>query len=280
MLLEARNKKIKPGLDDKILTGWNAITIQGLTDAYRAFGDVHFLELAEKAMAFIEANLMDNHKLFRSFNVERSAVIGFLDDYAFLIQAYISLYQVTFNERYIQEASRWCTLSINQFLDSDEGFFFYNSSLAEPLIARKKEIFDNVIPSSNSVMARNLYQLSIVLDKPEWQELSHNMISRLTHLIQSEPVYMCHWALLASEIANGLTEVAIVGKNCDALRMELQKNYLPFTFVTGAKDKSTMPLLNDKLVVNQTMLFVCKNKTCKQPVHSVDEALLQITMNR
>jgi hypothetical protein len=280
LLLEARNKKIKPGLDDKILTGWNAITIQGLTDAYRAFGDTHFLELAEKAIACIEANLIVNDKLFRSFNIERSAVTGFLDDYAFLIQAYISLYQVTFNERYIREASRWCTLSITQFLDSEEGFFYYNSSLAESLIARKKEIFDNVIPSSNSVMARNLYQLSIVLDKPEWQELSLNMISRLTHLIQSEPVYMCHWALLASEVANGLTEVAIVGKNSDALRMELQKKYLPFTFVTGTHDKSTMPLLSDKEVGNQTMLFVCKNKTCKLPVHTVNEALQQMTVNQ
>jgi uncharacterized protein len=276
-MLAARNRRIKPGLDDKILTGWNAMTIQGLTDAYKAFGDVKFLSMAEKAMMFLERNLMYENKIYRSFKGARSTTMGFLDDYAFVIQSYLSLYQVTFTERYIEQAKRWCEIVLKHFFDAGEGYFHFNSNEAEQLIARKKEIFDNVIPSSNAVMARNLFQLGKFFDKPEWQALATTMVQRLVKLIQSEPVYMCHWALLLSEMTQSTTEIVIIGKNADKLRQELHQHYLPFSLVMGSKEKSNLPLIEGKeLAEGQTKIYICKNKTCKLPVESVEQAMQQL----
>jgi uncharacterized protein len=274
-LLAERNKRIRPGLDDKILTGWNALTVQGLTDAYKSFGDPLFLRLAQKAIAFIEANLIFENKIYRSFKGTRSTTAGFLDDYAFLIQAYLSLYQVTFNERYIQQAERWCAVVMNEFFDPQEGYFYFNSHLAEQLIARKKEIFDNVIPSSNAAMARNLYHLGIMLDKPAWKELSIKMTQRLAQLIQTEPVYMCQWAVLTTEMIKGMAEVVMVGKGIELHRRELQQNYLPFALFMGTAGKSNLPLIAGRETEKET-IYVCYQKACQLPVANSADALRQL----
>ncbi len=277
ILLGARNTRIKPGLDDKILTGWNALTIQGLADAYKAFGDTYFLTLAEKAIRLIETYLINGNRIYRSYKDKCSTTIGFLDDYAFLIQAYTSLYRVTFNENYLRQAERWCEITITDFFDQAENYFHFNSNLAEQLIARKKEIFDNVIPSSNAVMARNLFKLGILLDKSAWQDLARAMVVRLSTLIESEPIYMCHWAVVATEISTPPVEVVIVGPNVEQTRNELQKQYLPFINFAGTRDKSDLPLFIGRQASDEkTKIYVCQNNTCQLPVESVEEALAQV----
>src|SRR5262249_9050977 len=149
-----RERKIRPMLDDKILTGWNAMTVQGLVDCYKAFGDRMFLDLALKNISFLEKRLMHDGKVFRAFKNKRSVTEGFLEDYAFLIQAYTSLYQVSFDERFLLQAAHWTDYVIKNFLDPTDHYFHFSAQAAEQLIAKRKEIFDNVIPSSNSVMAR------------------------------------------------------------------------------------------------------------------------------
>src|SRR6478609_2268147 len=121
-LFDYREKKIRPTLDDKILAGWNAMTIQGLTDCYKAFGDHLFLQLAVDNISFIENNLIQNGKVYRAFKGKHSATEGFLEDYAFLIQAYTSLYQVTYDENHLKKAEQWITYVLNNFLDSKENF--------------------------------------------------------------------------------------------------------------------------------------------------------------
>jgi uncharacterized protein YyaL (SSP411 family) len=277
ILLGVRNARIKPGLDDKILTGWNAMTIQGLTDAYKAFGDKYFLSMAERAIGFIEANLISENKIYRSYKGRCSATIGFLDDYAFLIQAYTSLYQATFNESYLSKAEHWCEVTLTDFFDPSENYFYFNSNFAEQLIARKKEIFDNVIPSSNAMMARNLYQLGTLLGKSEWRDLAGTMVARLSSLIESEPIYMCHWAVLATEISMPSIEVVIVGTNAEQLRIELAQHYLPFATFAGAINKSELPLLTGREASDEkTKIYVCQNMTCQLPVDSVKAALIQL----
>ncbi len=276
-LLVERNNRIRPGLDDKILTGWNAMTIQGLIDAYKAFQDPMFLQLALNAISFIENHSIENGKVYRTFKNKHSETEGFLEDYAFLIQAYTSLYQVTFNEDWLHKASTWCEYVITNFYDATEGYFFLASNSAEALIARKKEIFDNVIPGSNSVMARNLFVLGTLLDRNDWKKLSHEMVSKLISLIESEPGYMCHWGVLLSEIINTPAEIVISGEEAITLRQELHAHYLPFSITLGSTSKSDLPLLQGREPkANQTLIYVCYNKTCQLPVISVSEAILQI----
>ena len=276
-LLSVRKKRIRPGLDDKILTGWNAMTIQGLIDAYKAFGDEQFLKLALENISFIENFLIVNGRVSRAFKNKPSEAEAFLEDYAYLIQAYTSLYQVTFNEGWLHKAHIWCNYVYEHFYDREDGFFHFSSLSAEQLIAKKKEIFDNVIPASNSVMARNLHSLGLLLDKEEWKDQSIKMTSKLAGLIESEPGYMSHWGILLSEIIHGMSEVVISGEDALNFRHEMNQHFLPFTISLGTRDKSELSLLKDRdAKPNQTLIYVCQNKTCKLPVNSIESALEQL----
>ncbi len=278
-LLTVRNTRIRPGLDDKILTGWNAMTIKGLVDAYNFFGEKKFLDLALTTMDFLEKNLMTLEHIYRAFKNKRSETIGFLEDYAFVIQAYSSLYQSTFNEKFIHQAERWCNYTLTHFFDESEGFFYFTDHAAEKLIARKKEVFDNVIPSSNSVMAQNLYRLGILLDRDEWKSLALKMVSKLGAIIKTEPGYMSNWGILLTGMIAGTSEIVIVGDESEAARKKLSQHFLPFSSLLGSIVQSQLPLLKERTALNdQTTLYVCRDKTCQLPVHSVEEAIGQLKM--
>ncbi len=277
-LLVTRRNRIRPALDDKILTGWNAMTIQGLIDSYKSFQDNQFLALALENISFLENHLIVNGKIHRAFKNKHSETEGFLEDYAYLIQAYTSLYQVTFNEGWLFKAVTWCNYVQEHFYDSSEGYFFFSSNSAESLIARKKEIFDNVIPSSNSLMARNLFTLGTILDREDWRNQSHAMISKLSSLIESEPGYMCHWGVLLSEVIQTPAEVVISGSDALALRQELHSHYFPFMVTVGSDHKSILPLLQGREPkLNQTLIYVCRNGACQLPVTTIQHAFEQLT---
>ncbi|MEQ9592511.1 MAG: thioredoxin domain-containing protein [Cyclobacteriaceae bacterium] len=277
LLLKARDQRIRPGLDDKVLTGWNAMTIQGLVDAYVAFGEPTFLQMAVANMEFLEAHLIED-EVYRSHKVKRSNTEGFLEDYSYLIGAYVSLYQATFDENYLSKANHWLDYTNRNFFDDSEGYYHFSSNNSEQLIARKKEIFDNVIPSSNGVMARNLFHLGIILDREEWRNRAASMLLQISHLVEDEPSYMSHWAILYSEMNTEMAEIAIVGRNLDEANLALQGHYLPFALFMGTRTQSELPLLIDKVNPpdKDYTIYVCYNKTCKLPVHSVDEALAQL----
>jgi uncharacterized protein len=276
-LLAAREHRIKPGLDDKILTGWNAMMIVGLTDAYHAFGDDRFLTAALKNAKFIRQKLMDGTTLFRSYKDRRSNIEGFLEDYAYVIQAWIKLYQATFDEQWIYNAAATAEYVLANFYDAEEGSFYYSGAQAEKLIARKKEILDNVIPASNSIMAQNLYHMGILLDKEEWKNLATQMVTELSGLIIHEPHYMSNWGIVLTELHNGLAEVAITGKDCLSLKNEFKNHYQPFTLLMGTSSTGTLPLLADKVTLADTsLIYVCYDSTCKLPASRVEEALRQL----
>lgn len=272
-LMLERGKGIRPGLDDKILTGWNAMTITGLVDAYHAFHDSWFLDLALQNIRFLEKKLIDEHRCYRTFKDKRNSTEGFLEDYAFLINSYISLYQATFDEGWIQKAHRWSAYVLENFWDNQEGYFFFSGKGAEKLIANKKEIFDNVIPASNSVMARNLFLLGTLSDNDDFREKAQRMATSLKNLIVSEPSYNSNWAMLAMDIHMPFAEIAIVGKDALSIKNEMIQQSIPPAVFMGSVGSSNLPLLKDKPATDVTTIYVCYNKTCQLPVTSVAEAL-------
>lgn len=276
-LLRLREQRVRPGLDDKILTGWNALTIVGLVDAYLALQDESILALVKKNITFLEKHLLNKNICFRSYRNERSTTEGFLEDYGCLIQAYLKLYEADFNEEWITKATALTEYVLEHFYDPADNLFFFTSSRAEKLIARRKELFDNVIPASNSIMARNLLQLGTLLDHTAWKELAHSMISGFSKLITKEPNYMSNLAIAFTEWQSNPAEVAIAGDQAVLAHLNLRNHYLPLTIFMGKTNKSNLPLLRDKVAINmQTTFYVCRNHTCKQPVQQVQEALEQI----
>jgi uncharacterized protein len=272
-LLGVRDKRIKPGLDDKIITAWNGLMVSGLCDAHKATGDQRYLKVALKNMEFVERELTETTTLYRSFKGKRSATQGFLDDYAFVIQACIKLYQQTFNEYWVKRADAYMIHVIDNFLDSDDGYFHYAGKYGEKLIAQKKEIFDNVIPASNSVMAQNLFQLGIFMDKDEWKAMADKMVTSLGHLITTEPNYMSNWGIAYLEIRKGMAEVAFVGPDFHSLVNEFNQEFQPFSLLMGTPSESALPLLQNKDIQDgKPTIYVCYDKACQRPVHAVSEA--------
>jgi uncharacterized protein len=276
-LLAIRDKRIRPGLDDKIITSWNAMATCGLCDAYKHFGEEKFLASAIKNMRFLEKELMDGATIFRSFKDKRSNTKGFLDDYAYVIQAYTRLYMATFDTYWIKRAEFFLNRTIEQFHDAEDGFFYYTGLESEKLIARRKELFDNVIPSSNSVMVQNLFYLGSILDNTHWKQLAEAIITPMAHLIINEPNYMSNWAIAYAEIKKGLVEVVLAGDDDKLLYKKLMASFQPFAVTVGPDEENYIALAQGKRKVNgEPTIYVCFNKTCQRPVHDPAEALEQI----
>ncbi len=277
-LLEAREARTRPGLDDKVITAWNSMMVSGLVDAYRAFGDPAFLASAKRNIEFLEKHLINGNKIARSFKGKPSNVQGFLDDYAFTVQAYLQLYQVTFNEEYLKKGRTLLEYTLVNFYDKKDGFFFYYGEESESLIARNKEIYDNVIPASNSMMAQNLFHYGIIFDNTDWKEISKNMIERVQHGAINEPTYMSQWAMVSLGMQKEMAEVVFVGTEAEEFRKIFQKQFHPFALTMGTRDKSVLPLVAEKSsLTNKTTIYVCFNNTCKRPVFSVEDAIAQLT---
>ncbi|MBC6696639.1 thioredoxin domain-containing protein [Hymenobacter puniceus] len=276
-LLAARAQRPRPALDDKILTSWNALLLQGLLDAHRAFAEPDFLALALQNARFLQANVRHADGLWHSYQRGHATIIGFLDDYAFLIQAYISLYEATFQESWLQEAEQLTQFTLSRFFDAEEEQFFYTDARSEQLIARSKELIDNVIPSSNSVMAHNLHRLGLHLARPAYTELAAAMLKRVQELVAEQPQAAANWAMLYTTLLQPTAEIAIVGPDAEAYRQELGRHFLPNVVVAGTTTSSTLPLLEGRTALQgRTTLYVCFSKTCQRPVHSVAEALAQL----
>ncbi|MBB6612200.1 thioredoxin domain-containing protein [Pontibacter sp. Tf4] len=276
-LLKAREKRLKPALDDKMLCSWNALMLKALADAYYVFGEKRFLDLALRNADFLFEELREGDKLCHTYKNGKATIDGFLEDYALLISALIRLYEVTFNETWLHHARRFAAYTLSHFYDPEEKLFFFTDKDSEKLIARKKELLDNVIPSSNAVMAVNLHLLGLYFDDAKYQEIANAMLQAVKSLLLKEPSHLSHWAILYHNLLTPTAEVAIVGKQVPKMREELSSFYLPNMVLMGSDHKSSLPLLSDKLPVDgKTTIYVCYNKTCQLPVTTPGEALKQL----
>lgn len=279
-LLEKRSSRIRPGLDDKIIASWNGLMLKGLVDSYAALQHTSILEIALRNAHFIVDKLMrkqgERVSLYRTYKDGKARLDAYLEDYAFVVDAFIGLYQVTFDEGWLEHAHLLTQYALDHFYDEEEGFFYYTGSSSQ-LIARKKELFDNVIPASNSAMARNLYRLSFLLDEPSYEEKATQMMSRVEKLLDTDPAYLSNWACLYTDMHLPTAELVLVGPEARKMSQPLHQQYYPNRLVLGTTTSSELPLLKErKALDNKTTIYVCFDKSCQLPVHEVDEALKQL----
>ncbi|WP_448635500.1 thioredoxin domain-containing protein [Pedobacter panaciterrae] len=209
-LLQARSKRVRPGLDDKCLTAWNAMAIKGLAESAGIFSISHYYELAKKAADFILANLrMPDGGLYRNFKSGKVTIPGFLDDYAFFVEALIALYQSDSADRWLTEAKQLTDYVLTNFEDPDSPMLFYTSASGETLIARKHEIMDNVIPSSNSTMAQNLHVLGLLFDNEQYINKAAAMLTSVHPQIKTYGSAYSNWAIQLLNEVFGINEIAI-----------------------------------------------------------------------
>ena len=271
--LTKRVGRVHPGLDNKIIAGWNGLTLSGLCESYQVLQDSGILELTNKNASFIKSLIKDG-KLNRFPDKDLE---GFLEDYAAVIQGFIKYYETTLDHTFLELAQILTTRVEQAFYDESENLYYFSSNENANLIARKKELFDNVIPSSNSLMAWNLVHLGTHLYDDGMIKKGQSILAQVRELIIQEPEYMSNWAALAMELTNTFAEVIIVGPQAKKFANELNQYFIPNKIISGSVEVSDRPPLEHKVIINgETTIYVCFNKSCKRPVTTVKEALKQM----
>lgn len=279
-LLTLRNSRIHPSLDDKILLSWNSLMLAGYVDAYFALDDQEYLKVAITNARFLEEKMFrTGGQLLRNYIDGKAGIAAFLDDYALLAKAFIRLYQATFDVHWLETARSVTEFAVAHFHDKKSGLFFYTSDVSEGLIARKMELPDNVIPSSNSVMAEVLFLLSEYYSLDSYASMSTSMLSQVTKDMTTGGPYYANWASLMGMITYQPFEVAVMGEEALLKSRQMMKQYHPTAIFMGGV-KEDLPLLENKYLAGRTIIYVCRNKTCKQPEEDVFKALEQLDYRR
>lgn len=277
-LLELRNNRNKPTVDTKILTAWNGMMIKGLVDAYMATGTETYFEKAKKAAIFLEKFMIDeNGNVKRNFKDGVASIDGFLDDYAWTAAALIRLYEAGFDIKWLSLARKITDRAINIFFNKTNGLFFYTGMNSDAgMILRKTEISDNTTPSSNAIMARVLYNLGTIYDDSVYINSAKRMYTAVFERVKNLPRYHIQWCNFAGLLSGRVYEIIIMGKDALQKNKKLQQTFLPTSILMGGTREDNLPLVQDKLLLNKTLIYVCTKKYCKKPVEEVSEALMQV----
>ncbi|MES2778959.1 MAG: thioredoxin domain-containing protein [Bacteroidota bacterium] len=276
IVLQERSNRIRPGLDDKIITSWNALMIKGFADAYKVFGDEAFLSRATQCADFIIDTMLVNKKLYRIYKNGKTSIPAFAEDYALLSEALMTLYEVSGKERYLRTALLLMETAIIHFYNEDTTLFYFTSNEDAQLITRKTDMQDDVIPSANSTFAKCLYKLGFYFDKPEYHVMAKQMVKVVQPKFSQYTGSYTNWMQLLGWMEQGFYQIIITGKNTQEAYHECIASYIPNAIILNMNAPSTIPLLADKTIHEETNIYVCNDYTCSLPVATAEAALKQL----
>ncbi len=273
-LLIERANRVRPGLDDKTLASWNALVLQGLADAYMAFHDEYFLDLAKRNAQFLKENMIwEDGKMFHNWKKGKSSVDGFLEDYALVIQSFLSLFETTGEEIWIKDAVKLLSYAFENFFDEESGLFYYTEKTGSGVLTNHFQNEDNVMPAANSVMANNLYKLYLILGEPRYKNYVKNMLKLVASDFAGYPMAYSNWGTLILKMAAPFYEIAVCGADAKKRVQQLQYGYQPNILWAYSEGNSNLPVLKDRFVKGKTLIYVCEEGVCQLPVEKVSEAI-------
>ena len=286
-LLEAREARVHPATDDKVLAAWNGLAISALAEAGRSFGEPRYTEAALAAAGFVlEALRGEGGRLLRSWRDGRAGGPGYLDDYACMAEACLTLYETTFDLRWLREARRLAAAMVELFADPGGDGFYQTGRDAEELVVRPRELFDNAVPAGSSVAAEVLQRLGRLTGDPELEEAGRNALRPVLGVLGRAPTGFGH-ALGAADFALArVREVAIVGQpgatDTEALLAQVWGTYQPNRVVAAAAPddaaaQGEVPLLADRPALEgRATAYVCEHFVCQRPVTEPAELAAQL----
>ena len=278
ILYTEREKRTKPRLDDKCLTSWNALMTKGFIDAYKALGNQHYLKIALNNADFILKNLWNSDgNLWHNYKNNKARINGYLEDYALVIDSFIALYEVTLDEKWLYNAKQLTDYTLDYFYEENASFFAFTSTLDDPLITTHFETEDNVIPASNSVMANNLFRLSIYFNNNHYEEITQKMLQIILPKIDY-PSAFSNWLNVFLNFSEQNSELAICGNEALGFVEKINQSYHPNSTIAGTQKPSRLPFLNERFSENETLFYLCQNKTCQLPSNDFQEIIKQITL--
>lgn len=267
-LLEIRDSRVRPGLDDKILASWNGLMLCAFSEAAFVLQNDQFLATAKKNADFLESNLISGGRLFRSWKEGEAKIPGFLDDYAFVSEAFLRLFQVTGEQKWLSLAIRLTRTLFNSFWDEEKGYFYFSSAEHKDLLIRPVEFFDNAIPSGNSTTAGNLLLLSTLVGDRNYRKIAERMLSSMTESCKSNPLSFSNWLSVIDYAIGPVYEIVILGPEKSGFLCEAGKFFIPNRILLSpdSVEGFDLPLLEGKMVPpTGAVAYLCKDFECKQP---------------
>lgn len=286
-LLKARAGRVRPGCDDKILTGWNALMIKAFAEAGRVLEHNAFTEVAVKAAQLIFKSCLKDGKLMHSYKNGEARFNGYLDDYAYLLDALIAVYEATFDEVWIEKAIWVADKMIELFWDSQDGGFFFTSCDHEDLITRTKDYSDNAVPSGNSVAATALLRLHLLTGNEEYQRKAVSVLRLVSKAMERFPGGFGQMLCALDLYLHPPVEVVVVGRRQSEDTKELLRAVYAGSkpnaiVVYGSPDESRklkLPLLECREMLDgKATAYVCERSVCKQPATTVEELRKQLSI--
>lgn len=277
-LFEAREKRVKPARDEKVLAAWNGLMMRALAEAGGALNRPDYVEAARRNAAFILGHMQDEEgRLYRSWKDGRAQLNAYLEDYADVAEGLIALYQVTFESRWLFEAERLLEVIHRHFWDDDQGAAFHTADDHEALIVRRKDFVDNAEPSGNSAYASAAIRLARLLDRPDLLDRAEVIFRFMRHRLPTQPTAFGHLLCALDMFLRPSREIAIIGDPDDpatrALHQAALRPFLPDAVLAGAAPADVeslgrrIPLLAGRTLVNgRPAAYVCRNFVCNLPV--------------
>jgi len=278
-LFDARARRAWPGLDDKRLTSWNALAIAALADAGAVLGREDYLDAARACAEFVLDQLRDaDGRLLRTSKDGRAHLNAYLEDHAFLLEALLTLYESSFEERWFAEARSLAETMIERFGDPERGGFYSTSSDHEELIARRKEVGDHPIPSGNSSAAMGLLRLAALTGERRYEEEAEGVFRLFAKPAVQHPDAFAHMLRALDFHLSPTREVALVGDELGELAAAAREKPLFHLVLAGGPEGSeSPPLLADRTTVSgEPAAYVCENFTCQLPVTDAGELKKQL----
>ena len=269
-LKRKREVRVRPGLDNKMITAHNGMMVKALAKAYQATKDPKYRKSALDLMQNLITNVLnDDCSLNRMYH--QTKLKGFLDDYAFIIEGLLYAYQISFDIYYLKTAESLTKYTLENYFDKQKNLFYYTAH-SNRLVARKMEYSDNVIPSSNSLMAMNLWQLGHMLSKQNYITYAKQMLKRVKPLYKEFKLYFALWHQVDLATQKGQIEIAVTGPDAIQNAHKLQNYYMPFTTFSGGNSENLIQL-KGKIKAEKNQIYICQNQTCSAPYSDSTEAL-------
>jgi len=285
-LIHERNKRTKPNLDTKILTSWNGLMLGAFAEAGVVLNNNHYTEIANINAKYI-INIYKNHGMLLRDNNSKNASRGFLEDYAYFIDGLLKLHESNLNKEILNNALEITEDMKNLFWDNSSNSLYDTSIYHEKLIKRPKDLYDNAIPSPNSVSAQILMKLSIITNNDEYKNISDQLIKSSINLMNKFPNASGNWLCNLSYLLSTVKEIVVVGDPYDEelveLKLQIHKTFIPNKIVVGKNYSSTeenyseLLLLKNKISLNnKPTIYICQNYQCKLPVNTIEELTKQL----
>jgi uncharacterized protein YyaL (SSP411 family) len=272
-LLAARAERVRPGLDDKRLAAWNALAIAALAEAGAVLGRDDYLEAARTCADFVLGSLRDGDgRLLRTYKDGEGRLNAYLEDHAFLLEALLTLYESTLEERWFREARALAETTIERFGDPERGGFFSTSVDHEELIARRKEVGDHPIPSGNSAAALGLLRLAALTGERRYEQQAEGVFRLFAATAVRHPEAFAHLLRGLDFQLSPVREVALIGTELGELAAVVRSRHRPHLVLAGGLEGSDSPeLLRDRpLVDGKSAAYVCTNFACQAPVTTAE----------